>query len=906
MTSISQIIPNYATGGISDQPDELKKPGQLRDCLNAFPDIVNGLYKRPGFELVNTLKEKCGGGDVGTNGTWFPFIRQNLVSKNQENYLIYVGSDGEVRVYDDKGAGLDVYYSRRPLKAAQINGTKPLEVDADDLCKREDYFKHKRKNSLKACTINNYTVVTNPEEVATMSASDNERPFESFIEVTQLAYNREYVVKIDILDGENDGTKYTVATGVNIIDVINSRTGDNTDASCPGIFRESMTLDASYLDDTPDRGQDGLQVTIETTGVQTPNDDGSEYTCTYSHRVTLNNGGRDWRVGDVVKVYQSGGGSSTSDEDIGYRIEITEIKKVFDPSDNVILGVTTPTDGDTIATVNDVLTDLRIAIAEGSELQRVNIEKVGNGLYITHDKPFTISTSEADLMNILSNTDQREDNPYVVVNNVSRLPIECKDGLLAKVSNAFTDDDDYWVQFKSNFGDSSNKNPGQPGNDVEVGASGFWEEVAEPGGDIRLNSASMPHVIAYTRVGQTPAFVVGPIQWRTRRCGDDDFNPSFVDSPISNVHFYRNRLVFLSQENVVMSNAGSLFDFFPTSAIGVAVSDPIDLSVSTNYSSVLQDSIVINNGMVLFSKYQQFMLNTSNDILSPATAKISEISRYEFDIDSRPVALGTNIGFMGLATTHSKFFELTNVFTEGPVDIIERSKIISKSIPNNLDLIADSKDTGIIFFGKLNSNRIFGYRYFKEGNQNDVQACWFKWSLPGLLINHYIIDGDYYAVLDDDNKTTMVRLKLDALPTDGPFVDYWQSNGNTGKEQAYTMRLDFPTINVLKAEQQAFRADTTSSLVVHRLNFNFADIGSYEFNISRDGMDDHSILYESRYMDAYEADAEPLVTEVERTVPVYTRNTSLDVSLRSNFPHPVVLRSMRWEGDYNQRYYKRV
>ena len=118
-----------------------------------------------------------------------------------------------------------------------------------------------------------------------------------------------------------------------------------------------------------------------------------------------------------------------------------------------------------------------------------------------------------------------------------------------------------------------------------------------------------------------------------------------------------------------MTNAGDLFNFFPSSAIGVAVSDPIDLSVSSNYSSVLQDSIVINNGMVLFSKYQQFMLNTSNDILSPATAKISEISRYEFDTDSRPVSLGTNIGFMGLATTHSKFFELTNVFTEGPVDL---------------------------------------------------------------------------------------------------------------------------------------------------------------------------------------------------------------------------------------------
>jgi hypothetical protein len=71
-------------------------------------------------------------------------------------------------------------------------------------------------------------------------------------------------------------------------------------------------------------------------------------------------------------------------------------------------------------------------------------------------------------------------------------------------------------------------------------------------------------------------------------------------------------------------------------------------------------------------------------------------------------------------------------------------------------------------------------------------------------------------------------------------------------------------------------------------------------------MDDYDVLYESRYMDRYEADAVPTIPEVERTIPVYTRNTALDVTLSSDFPHPLVLHSMRWEGDYNQRYYKRV
>ena len=120
------------------------------------------------------------------------------------------------------------------------------------------------------------------------------------------------------------------------------------------------------------------------------------------------------------------------------------------------------------------------------------------------------------------------------------------------------------------------------------------------------------------------------------------------------------------------------------------------------------------------------------------------------------------------------------------------------------------------------------------------------------------------------------------------------------------MDVEFPTINVVKSEMGAYRSDTTSSLVVHRLHYNFGDIGTYNFEIKRDGYDDYDVLYESRYMDRYKADAEPLVPEVERTIPVYTRNTALEVVLNSPYEQPLILHSMRWEGDYNQRYYKRV
>ena len=47
MTSIAQTVPNYIFG-ISEQPDYLKRPGQVVDSVNMTPDVTSGLTKRPG------------------------------------------------------------------------------------------------------------------------------------------------------------------------------------------------------------------------------------------------------------------------------------------------------------------------------------------------------------------------------------------------------------------------------------------------------------------------------------------------------------------------------------------------------------------------------------------------------------------------------------------------------------------------------------------------------------------------------------------------------------------------------------------------------------------------------------------------------------------------------------------
>ena len=68
MSSVSQTIPNYIFG-INEQPDYLKRPGQVRDSLNMTPDVTKGLIKRPGSRFI------YGNVEDDTDGKWFNYYR---------------------------------------------------------------------------------------------------------------------------------------------------------------------------------------------------------------------------------------------------------------------------------------------------------------------------------------------------------------------------------------------------------------------------------------------------------------------------------------------------------------------------------------------------------------------------------------------------------------------------------------------------------------------------------------------------------------------------------------------------------------------------------------------------------------------------------------------------------------
>ena len=122
----------------------------------------------------------------------------------------------------------------------------------------------------------------------------------------------------------------------------------------------------------------------------------------------------------------------------------------------------------------------------------------------------------------------------------------------------------------------------------------------------------------------------------------------------------------------------------------------------------------------------------------------------------------------------------------------------------------------------------------------------------------------------------------------------------------YEMKVEFPTIYPTSSKGQRVVADTKASVTIQRINLNFGDVGEFKTTLSRKGKPDYTDTHESSILDGYLANRAPYVEESFRTIPVYERNTNVNVTLISDHPSPTTLQSMSWEGDYNPRYYKRI
>ena len=101
-------------------------------------------------------------------------------------------------------------------------------------------------------------------------------------------------------------------------------------------------------------------------------------------------------------------------------------------------------------------------------------------------------------------------------------------------------------------------------------------------------------------------------------------------------------------------------------------------------------------------------------------------------------------------------------------------------------------------------------------------------------------------------------------------------------------------------------ADFTGSLVINRVELSVGRTGSIKFKVKPFGSNQFLDVQHTTIADLYKADTDSLVDEKIFTLPINQRNTNFELKITSDFPYPVSLVSLVWEGNYSPRYYQRA
>ena len=782
MANITQTI-HSLNAGISQQPDEQKIPGQVKDMHNAIPDITQGLLKRPAGKFVKTL---VGSTDTGK---WFHYYRDE-----NEQYVGQIQRNGTVKMYDC------------------LTGNAKTVVNAIG---NNTYLTHTNDEDIQTLTLNDFTYINNRSVTAqmdTLTEPEGNYLKEIFIELKSISYAKQYAVNIFdnttpstvstvtriSVDLQKSSNNYCNSSGQMV--ARNSRAGQSTrcgknagdsrDAFAPNVGTRIFSInDNGTLTDDAVSGSHSYTVNVknssgnsvnrgtnlyfriattgqsvpftETTGTAANEVNITTYQARYTTTHDLLHGGEGWEQGDNFTLFM---------EDAIYKVTVDSVSKsVVQANLALVRPQPTPFDTETTVTAESILGDIRKGITGSATATTGNgftVTQIGTGLHVTRSSVFNASTPVGELLNVVAGK----------VNDVGDLPSQCKHGMVVEVVNSAAEEDNYFVKFFGN-------------NDKD--GEGTWEECAKPGRTIRLKRSTMPVILIrtadgnfrlteldgsnYTISGQQYSVP----QWDDALVGDDVTNPepSFIGKGISKMLFFRNRFAILADENIVLSRPGDFTNFFAKSAIQLIASDPIDIAASSEYPAIIYDGIQVNTGLLLFSKNQQFMLTTDSDVFSPTTAKINALSTYNFNFKTNPISLGTTVGFLDNAGKHSRFFEMAQIQREGEPQVIEQSAVVAKLFENDLTLISNSRENSIILFSEDDQSTLYGYRYFDQITERKL-ASWFRWTLPGTIKYHCMQDDALYVVIENNNQRELLKfsIRMDsntvALNDDRVHLDY--------------------------------------------------------------------------------------------------------------------------------------
>lgn len=398
---------------------------------------------------------------------------------------------------------------------------------------------------------------------------------------------------------------------------------------------------------------------------------------------------------------------------------------------------------------------------DGSEASHANhittsniINSIATAIGANYPGRFTISTGEGWMYivdstgsagNITASDGYDNADMITIYQNVAKfsdLPRTAPHGFTVLVQGELASNaDDYYLNY-----DSSKK---------------LWVETCQPNLLYQIDPSTMPHALISNADG---TFTFKGMSWDDRKIGDDDSNPipSFIGKAIQDIFFFKNRFGMIAGEQVVLSESGSFFNFWMSTATNVLDTDTIDTCVSSSSITILRHAVPFNEALLLISDDTQFMLQ-SEGVLTPRSITINPVSTSPCDYLARPIMAGRRIYY---TAKRSDYTTVREFYTVGTVDDAKLTTDITSHvpefIPNGVYKMVSSTTENLLFlFSEALPGAIYVYKYL-FGDEKRLQASWSAWWFgdEAEVVGGGILENQLYLIIKRDGETYLEKINL--------------------------------------------------------------------------------------------------------------------------------------------------
>ena len=367
----------------------------------------------------------------------------------------------------------------------------------------------------------------------------------------------------------------------------------------------------------------------------------------------------------------------------------------------------------------------------------------------------------------------------------SKLPPNAPNGYMVKiVGDASKSADQYYVKY-----DAERK---------------VWVETLGWNTENQVLWETMPHALVRASDGN---FDFKWLEWSPKSCGDVDTNPwpSFVGSSINDVFFFRNRLGFLSGENIILSRTAKYFNFYPASIANLSDDDPIDVAVSTNRIAILKYAVPFSEELLIWSDEAQFVL-TASGTLTSRSVELNLTTQFDVQDRARPFGIGRNVYF---ASPRSSYTSIHRYYAVQDVSSVKNAEDITAHVPNYIpngvfSICGSGTENFCSVLSHGDPSKIFVYK-FMYLNEELRQQSWSHWDFGAnvQVLACQSINSDMYVILRNEFNTFLAKISFtkNAIDLRGEpyraFMDMkirYTIPSGTYNDDTYTTSIHLPTI----------------------------------------------------------------------------------------------------------------